>query len=88
MIIVGVDRLASDRYCDYKTKAHKHYEEHVPTAPFGTDNWQKCVDLFTNLKFIISITFILHHKLYYNFVANLLNMFNFIFAGTLQEKQS
>ena len=79
MIIVGVDRLAAYRYCDYKNKAQKHYEEHVPTAPFGTDNWQKCVDLFTNLRFIISITFILHYTLHFNFFANLFNMFIYLF---------
>ena len=63
---MGVDGLVADQYRDYKNEAHNHYEKYRPTSMYGTigvDNWQKCLDLFTNPRYIVSITFILHHKI-------------------------
>ena len=66
LIQVGVDRLTADRYRDYKNRAHSYYEEHGPTSSYdtiGMEDWQKCVDLFTDPIYIVSITFILYHTI-------------------------
>ncbi|KAL2480043.1 hypothetical protein Adt_33009 [Abeliophyllum distichum] len=54
VVCAAIDRLATDRYRDYKLKAHKHLKVHEPNryGEMSTKDWQKCIDFFTSPTFV------------------------------------
>ncbi|KAL2471331.1 Uncharacterized protein Adt_39467 [Abeliophyllum distichum] len=54
-VCAAVDRLAADRYSEYKLKVHNHLKAHAPSRPYGemsAEDWQKCIDFFTSPTFV------------------------------------
>ncbi|KAL2461396.1 Uncharacterized protein Adt_44816 [Abeliophyllum distichum] len=46
----------SQRYRNYKLKAHNHLKEHEPSHPYGElsiEKWQKYIDFFTSPTFVV-----------------------------------
>ena len=65
---LSVDRTAKDWYGDYKYKPHCHFKNEGPNVLYknvSTADWQKCVDLYTSEKFVVSI--LLNYYFLYNF---------------------
>ncbi|KAL2527271.1 hypothetical protein Adt_12325 [Abeliophyllum distichum] len=55
MVCAAVDRLAANRYHDYKLKVYNHLKAHGPSRPYdkiSTEDWQKCIDFFTSPTFV------------------------------------
>ena len=58
VVRVGIDRMATNRYRDYKYNCHTHYKLNRPNVPFtnvSDDEWRKCADLFTSPEYVVSI---------------------------------
>ncbi|KAL2505159.1 hypothetical protein Adt_20780 [Abeliophyllum distichum] len=54
-VCAAIDRLAADRYRDYKLKAHNNLKEHKPSRSYdvlSAEEWQKCINFFTSPTFV------------------------------------
>ncbi|KAL5553357.1 hypothetical protein UlMin_040758 [Ulmus minor] len=52
---LGIDRMAQDRYRDYKYKVHQHFKLKGADEPYkqmSEEVWKKCVERFTSRKFL------------------------------------
>ncbi|KAL2486877.1 hypothetical protein Adt_31633 [Abeliophyllum distichum] len=55
-VYITVDHPVADHYHDYKLKTHNHLKEHRLSRPYGelsVEEWQKCIDFFTNPTFVL-----------------------------------
>ncbi|KAL2505868.1 hypothetical protein Adt_21489 [Abeliophyllum distichum] len=54
-VYAAINRLAANRYQDYKLNAYNHLKAHGPSRPYGEmsiEDWQKCIDFFTSPNFM------------------------------------
>ena len=64
----GINRKGANRYQDYKHKACTHYELHGSNVPFdtiSTDDYVRCVGMFTNPKYLVSIQLTILYTIFF-----------------------